>query len=108
MDDVLEPEALYGIDSSITPPDSRAPSPTSINFGAYAKSNAAQTDDIGDVVAGLFLSEEYSDMRITCGDRVFSAHKNIVCRQSEFFAAALRGGFRVGFRTITVGFIEPD
>lgn len=43
----------------------------------------------------LHLSPEYSDLKITCGDKTFFAHKVIVCPQSAYFRKACSGSFKV-------------
>lgn len=43
----------------------------------------------------LYSSEEYSDLLISCRGNEYHVHKAIVCTQSDFFAAACRGSFKV-------------
>lgn len=47
-----------------------------------------------------FLFPRSCDVRIICGDTIFSAHKIVLCRLSPFFKANLHGRFRV---SIVVG-----
>jgi hypothetical protein len=48
------------------------------------------------VVMKSLLSEgKYADMTISCRGRDFKGHRAIICSQSPFFDAALRGGFQV-------------
>ena len=37
----------------------------------------------------LFLQDEFSDVKILCGDKIFPCHKNILCSQSEVFKTML-------------------
>ncbi|KAH9904371.1 hypothetical protein F4778DRAFT_780340 [Xylariomycetidae sp. FL2044] len=41
----------------------------------------------------FFLSEEYSDIKITCQGEQFHAHRAIICSQSPFFRKACNIGF---------------
>lgn len=40
----------------------------------------------------LKASDEFSDLTIKCGTRVFDVHKSIVCPRSEHFNKASRSG----------------
>ncbi|KAJ9129702.1 hypothetical protein NKR23_g12480 [Pleurostoma richardsiae] len=42
----------------------------------------------------IYSSGEYSNLTITCNGKRFQVHRAIVCPRSEFFAAALRQGFK--------------
>jgi len=46
--------------------------------------------DFAALNAKLLASGEYSDMAISVGGRVFKVHRNIVCSQSQPFAAAMK------------------
>ncbi|RPA71967.1 hypothetical protein BJ508DRAFT_381801 [Ascobolus immersus RN42] len=99
-----------------TPPDS--PAPTAAAFDSGYVQRPVQASDVDAAVARLFLSEEYADIRIVVkgggeggegnGDggneeRVYPAHKNIVCTQCEFFELCCRSGFREAqTNTITI------
>ncbi|KAB8228866.1 BTB/POZ domain-containing protein [Aspergillus alliaceus] len=59
--------------------------------------SVAEDNDTGhlqDLISSLFLSPRYSDLTIICGDIIFTAHRNIVCLQSEFFQRACDGNFK--------------
>ncbi|RPA75126.1 hypothetical protein BJ508DRAFT_418290 [Ascobolus immersus RN42] len=75
-----------------TPPESRAPSPT--NDPTAYDPRPTQANSPTSALAALLLNPEYADFTIKVEDKVFPAHKNVVCSQSEFFKLALRGGFR--------------
>ncbi|KAJ5273066.1 hypothetical protein N7478_008191 [Penicillium angulare] len=45
-------------------------------------------------VISVFLKDEYSDMKIVCGDKTFPAHKLVVCRRSTWFKVACGSGFK--------------
>ncbi|RDI83847.1 Leptomycin B resistance protein pmd1 [Venturia inaequalis] len=48
-------------------------------------------------VASLLNSDEFSDFTFTCKDKVFKAHKAVVCPQSRFFYnACKKNTFKVG------------
>lgn len=40
----------------------------------------------------LQTSSDYSDLKIFCGDQVFSVHKAVICPRSDFFAKACTWG----------------
>lgn len=40
----------------------------------------------------LQKTSDYSDLKILCGDEVFSVHKAIICPRSEFFSTACSWG----------------
>ena len=43
----------------------------------------------------LHLSSEYSDLKIICKDKIFPAHKLLVCPRSKYFHRACFAGFKV-------------
>lgn len=43
----------------------------------------------------LLESGKYSDLTLKCGSRNWKAHKSVLCIQSDFFAKACDGGFKV-------------
>ncbi|KAJ5232884.1 hypothetical protein N7468_005840 [Penicillium chermesinum] len=45
-------------------------------------------------VPDLFLNTKYSNLKIYCGDKIFPAHKTIVCPQSDYFEKACTGEFQ--------------
>ncbi|CAG8071843.1 unnamed protein product [Penicillium nalgiovense] len=47
------------------------------------------------LLQGLLESGRYSDLTISCEGRKFAVHRAIVCCQSSFFDAAVKGGFKV-------------
>jgi hypothetical protein len=51
--------------------------------------------DLEVVMKRLLDEEKYADMTISCLGREFKGHRAIICSQSPFFDAALKGGFRV-------------
>lgn len=53
------------------------------------------TSNLKRVVKGLFQTGEFSDVQIICGNRTFQVHSAIICPQSPFFKAALKGHFIV-------------
>ncbi|GKZ34864.1 hypothetical protein AbraIFM66950_005261 [Aspergillus brasiliensis] len=55
----------------------------------------------------LYLSSEWSDLTIRCGDQVFPAHKWILCQQSEYFARACNGSFIESSGEIVIEELEP-
>ncbi|TID23405.1 Leptomycin B resistance protein pmd1 [Venturia nashicola] len=49
------------------------------------------------VVASLLNSKDFSDLTLTCKDKVFKAHKAVICPQSRFFYnACKKNTFKVG------------
>ena len=44
----------------------------------------------------LYESGKYSDLIISCGEKQFNVHRNIVCTQCPWIAAACDGNFMVG------------
>ncbi|KAK0627395.1 hypothetical protein B0T14DRAFT_424596 [Immersiella caudata] len=52
----------------------------------------------------LFNCEEYSDLTLVCQAREFLVHKVVVCTQSPFMAAAVRGPFQEA----TLGIIQVE
>ncbi|KAI8211162.1 Speckle-type POZ protein-like A [Colletotrichum sp. SAR 10_76] len=53
-----------------------------------------RTTCIFTALSGLFLSEKYADMTITCNGSTFKAHRAIVCPQSSFFDKAFSASFK--------------
>ena len=45
--------------------------------------------------SGLLESGKYSDLTLTCDSRSWKVHKGVLCLQSDFFAKACDGDFRV-------------
>lgn len=45
--------------------------------------------------SALLGSGKYSDLTLTCGSRSWKVHKGVLCLQSDFFAKACDGDFRV-------------
>lgn len=43
----------------------------------------------------LLASGKYSDLTLTCGTRHWKVHKSVLCLQSDFFAKACDGNFKV-------------
>ncbi|KAI8313357.1 Speckle-type POZ protein-like B [Colletotrichum sp. SAR11_240] len=56
--------------------------------------NDLRTTCIFTALSGLFLSEKYADMTITCNGSTFKAHRAIVCPQSSFFDKAFSASFK--------------
>ena len=48
------------------------------------------------LLSGLLGSGKYSDLTLTCGSRSWKVHKGVLCLQSDFFAKACDGNFKVG------------
>ena len=55
---------------------------------------AATTNQMS-LLSGLLGSGKYSDLTLTCGSRSWKVHKSVLCLQSDFFAKACDGDFRV-------------
>ncbi|KAF9882673.1 hypothetical protein FE257_005658 [Aspergillus nanangensis] len=51
--------------------------------------------DLETVMKRLLDDGKYTDMTISCQGHDFNVHRAIVCSQSHFFDAALKGGFQV-------------
>ena len=51
--------------------------------------------DLQPLLQSLLESGRYSDLTISCEGRKFAVHRAIVCCQSSFFDAAVKGGFKV-------------
>lgn len=51
--------------------------------------------DLEAVMRSLFEDGKYTDMTISCRGHDFKVHRAIICSQSHFFDAALKGGFQV-------------
>lgn len=71
--------------------------------GAYAWTSMPEAQSIGwsrpvpetEFLSRLFETGSFSDLRIICGDVMYSLHKAIVCTQCKFFANACDGRFAV-------------
>ncbi|KAL4893628.1 hypothetical protein BDV59DRAFT_201795 [Aspergillus ambiguus] len=50
---------------------------------------------LGCIAKSFHLSDKYSDLTITCRDKVFPAHRVVVCPQSGYFARACDGASKV-------------
>ncbi|KAJ5244798.1 hypothetical protein N7489_004894 [Penicillium chrysogenum] len=50
--------------------------------------------DLQPLLQSLLESGRYSDLTISCEGRKFAVHRAIVCCQSSFFDAAVKGGFK--------------
>ncbi|KAE8374930.1 hypothetical protein BDV26DRAFT_295532 [Aspergillus bertholletiae] len=50
--------------------------------------------DLQPILQSLLESGKYSDLTISCEGQNFEVHRAIVCSQSPFFKAAVRGGFK--------------
>ncbi|KAJ5991369.1 hypothetical protein N7522_011576 [Penicillium canescens] len=50
--------------------------------------------DLQPILQSLLDSGKYSDLMISCEGRNFKVHRAIVCSQSSFFDAAVKGGFK--------------
>ncbi|RPA85673.1 hypothetical protein BJ508DRAFT_373276 [Ascobolus immersus RN42] len=72
-----------------TPPPS--PRPSRQNDDNVIQNVALTTEE---TVNDMFLNPDFADIKVICGDRVFPAHKMILCPQSDFFAACFQGPFR--------------
>lgn len=46
-------------------------------------------------LSNYFNDETFSDLTVTCKDKVFKVHRIVLCSQSTFFDTACRGLFRV-------------
>ncbi|OBR05623.1 BTB/POZ domain-containing protein [Colletotrichum higginsianum IMI 349063] len=66
-----------------------------------------RTTSVFKALSSFFMSENFSDMKITCGGGVYSAHRVVVCGQSSFFDKALSGTFKEA-ATATVDLPEDD
>lgn len=51
--------------------------------------------DLQPLLQSLLESGRNSDLTISCEGRKFAVHRAIVCCQSSFFDAAVKGGFKV-------------
>ncbi|KAF4813722.1 Speckle-type POZ protein-like A [Colletotrichum siamense] len=60
----------------------------------YEAVDDLRTTCIFTALSGLFLSEKYADMTITCNGSTFKAHRAIVCPQSSFFDKAFSASFK--------------
>ncbi|OOF92886.1 hypothetical protein ASPCADRAFT_399142 [Aspergillus carbonarius ITEM 5010] len=61
----------------------------------------------GMAISSLFLNAKWSDITIVCGDKKFSAHRCVVCRQSTYFSLACDGNFKESSGKIEMNDAEP-
>ncbi|WQF89307.1 Putative BTB/POZ domain-containing protein [Colletotrichum destructivum] len=73
------------------PPSSRASSVDSDHQDAM---DDVRTAPVFKALFPSFMSENVSDMKITCGGGAYSVHKVVLCGQSPFFDKALAGSFQ--------------
>lgn len=57
----------------------------------------SQPDMTGIDLSSAYQSGEWTDLEITCKGHRWRVHRVVVCTQSDFFAAALRHDFKVGW-----------
>ncbi|EAW14902.1 BTB/POZ domain-containing protein [Aspergillus clavatus NRRL 1] len=90
---------------SVTPPDTDDP----VDVGDESQTECEFNGDLrhiygvkSSIASYAFLvgNPKYSDFEILAGDKVFPAHKAIVCSQSEFFAKVFDSHFSVGSSTL--------
>ena len=62
--------------------------------------------DLEVVMKSLLNDGKYADMTISCQEHDFKCHHAIICSQSDFFAAALKSGFRVSGILLTVHLLQ--
>ncbi|KAN0074894.1 BTB/POZ fold [Elaphomyces granulatus] len=55
---------------------------------------SAVDEEMQSLLSSLYLNPKYSDLTIICGTEAFSAHRNIVCSRSAYFARACDGEFK--------------
>ena len=63
---------------------------------------AYHQDQLSEDLKRLFLNDEYSDMTITCGDRKFECHKNILASRSP----VLKAMFETNMKEKNTGTVE--
>ncbi|KAK5121820.1 hypothetical protein LTR85_004695 [Meristemomyces frigidus] len=59
-------------------------------------------------VSALFNSKRFSDLAVRCGDYDWPAHKSVLCTQSEYFAKACEGEFKVRSTNNTIELHDDD
>ena len=64
-------------------------------YTAEKQADAASTTHYVPQFSGLLGSGKYSDLTVTCGPRGWKVHKGVLCLQSDFFAKACDGDFKV-------------
>lgn len=64
-------------------------------FGGYDRLHCDECVFVSLMLSRLFDSERFSDVTIVCEGRRLHAHKTIICTQSDFFAKACEGSFKV-------------
>ncbi|KAK4168492.1 hypothetical protein QBC43DRAFT_310321 [Cladorrhinum sp. PSN259] len=105
---LVKPEALEGADNLQLEASSRASSVTADHRNEnHDAIEAFGSTSIYSALSSFLGSDKFSDMTIRCGDRVFKAHRAIVCSQSAFFDKALTGGFSGAARNF-INLLEDD
>ncbi|KAJ5175142.1 uncharacterized protein N7482_001019 [Penicillium canariense] len=69
--------------------------------------NREDQDTILGLIASLHLNSDYSDLTIFCKDKIFSAHRLVVCPRSKYFQNACYGGFKETEQPIRLNEKEP-
>lgn len=76
--------------------------PTDSSAKAAADSEACTAGETAEAkplhatrLSTLLESGKYSDLTLKCVSRNWKAHKSVLCIQSDFFAKACDGGFKV-------------
>lgn len=64
-------------------------------------------DTILGLIASLHLSSDYSDLTIICKDRVFTAHKLVICPRSKYFHRACHAGFKENKHPVSLDDKDP-
>ncbi|CAG8950511.1 hypothetical protein HYFRA_00007008 [Hymenoscyphus fraxineus] len=82
------------VGTSPQPPVAADSTKRSLSDGINPPSKRLATSSLLGVVASLLDDEDYSDLKIRCKDKVFAVHKNIVCKQVDFFAKCVKGPFK--------------
>ncbi|KAL5362044.1 hypothetical protein BJX96DRAFT_166365 [Aspergillus floccosus] len=62
---------------------------------------------ITEYTQSFHLNNRFSDITIVCRDKVFPAHRVVVCPQSDYFARACEGGFKESSGNIEISDTEP-
>jgi hypothetical protein len=78
----------------------------------HAKNNLAGAGKVtshhAPQLSTLLESGRYSDLTVTCGKRNWKVHKSVLCVQSDFFAKACDGGFKVRNTAASIAGIPTD
>lgn len=61
-----------------------------------------------DAMATLHMSEQYSDMIISCGGRNFPLHRAVVCSQSDLLARQIDSAFKESSGVIEHNHFGPE